>query len=384
LWRSCGEGVAWGWGTGWTVGRARDLNLPLRIATALRAWAQAVHQPLVVFLDEIDALADDTLISVLRKLRDGYRNRPQLFPWSPALIGLRDVRDYKFAEGTAGRLGTASPFNIKVESLTLADFTRDEVGALYRQHTDDSGQVFMPEATGRAFELTQGQPWLVNALARQAVEDVVPDRTEPITLAVIDKAKNILIQRQDTHLDSLAERLREPRVQRVIEPMLAGVAAPRDLPEDDIRYVVDLGLVRWNGGLEIANPIYGEIIPRALSTTVRAFLPRLDPVWLKADGQLDATRLLEAFLAFWRQHGESLMRGISYAEVAPQLVLMAFLDRGRDAGTIRLTMGTNGSILSAIRRSKTHDNDDHPRDLPRRHPATRDRTGVAGEQHRRA
>ena len=45
----------------------------------------------------------------------------------------------------------------------------------------------------------------------------------------IAAAKELLIQRQDTHLDSLAERLREPRVRRVIEPMLAG-AALGDLP----------------------------------------------------------------------------------------------------------------------------------------------------------
>lgn len=94
-----------------------------RLGAALRAWAEAAPRPLVVFLDEIDALADDTLISVLRQLRDGYRNRPTRFPWSLALVGLRDVRDYKVHEGVAGRLGTASPFNIKVESITLRDFT---------------------------------------------------------------------------------------------------------------------------------------------------------------------------------------------------------------------------------------------------------------------
>jgi len=303
-----------------------------RIGAALRAWATAAPRPLVVFLDAIDALRDDALISVLRQLRAGYPRRPTEFPWSLALVGLRDVRDYRVAEDGAGRLGTASPFNIKAESVTLRDFTAEEVAALYRQHTAETGQAFTPEALDRAFALTQGQPWLVNALARQAVEVVVPDRGEAVSAAVIDQAKDILIQRQDTHLDSLAERLREPRVRHVIEPILAGGAAAHDLPEDDIRYVVDLGLVRWNGGLDIANPIYGEIIPRVLATTARAFLPRLDPVWLRTDGRLDAGRLLEAFLGFWRQHGEPLMRGVPYAEIAPHLVLMAFLDRVRNAG----------------------------------------------------
>lgn len=303
-----------------------------RIGRALRAWSEAAPRPLVVFLDEIDALRDDALVSVLRQLRDGYRNRPRAFPWSLALVGLRDVRDYRMAGGDAGRLGTASPFNIKVESISLDNFSAADVAALYQQHTADTGQAFTPEALALAFDLTRGQPWLVNALARQAVEVLVPDRAEPITAELVEQARDRLIQRQDTHLDSLAERLREPRVRHVIEPILAGTAATYDLPEDDIRYVVDLGLVRWNGGLEIANPIYAEIIPRALAVTARAFLPRLDPIWLRRDGRLDADRLLEAFLAFWRQHGEPLMRGVPYAEIAPHLVLMAFLDRVRNAG----------------------------------------------------
>jgi hypothetical protein len=60
----------------------------------------------VVFLDEIDTLQDDLLISVLRQLRDGYADRPGFFPWSLALVGMRDVRDYKVSSGGSGRLHT--------------------------------------------------------------------------------------------------------------------------------------------------------------------------------------------------------------------------------------------------------------------------------------
>jgi RecA/RadA recombinase len=97
-----------------------------RIGAALEAWTRAVPRPLVLFLDEIDALQDAALISVLRQLRSGYPRRPAAFPWSLALIGLRDVRDYKVASGGSARLHTSSPFNIKVESLTLRLFTLEE------------------------------------------------------------------------------------------------------------------------------------------------------------------------------------------------------------------------------------------------------------------
>ena len=132
------------------------------------------------------------------------------------------MRDYKVASGGSERLNTASPFNIKTDSITLDDFSPDDVAALYQQHTADTGQIFPARRGGAAFDLTQGQPWLVNALARQVDGDRSPTRPLPVTRAHIDAAKELLIQRQDTHLDSLAERLREPRVRRVIEPMLAG------------------------------------------------------------------------------------------------------------------------------------------------------------------
>ena len=42
-----------------------------RVSTALRTWAENAPRPLVLFIDEIDALADAALISVLRQLRAG-------------------------------------------------------------------------------------------------------------------------------------------------------------------------------------------------------------------------------------------------------------------------------------------------------------------------
>ncbi|WP_395811661.1 ATP-binding protein [Archangium minus] len=307
-----------------------DISL---LGTALAAWARVCPRPLVLFFDEIDALRGQSLLNVLRQLRSGYSDRPTAFPASVVLCGLRDVRDYKVTTDSRGHLGTSSPFNIKVESLTLRNFTRDEVEELYQQHTHDTGQVFLPEAIDRAFYWTQGQPWLVNALARQMVEKLVPDRGQALTAAHVDAAKEILLRRQDTHLDSLAERLREPRVRRILEPLLAGLALG-EVPADDLRFVQDLGLVRLApaGGLEVANPLYREVIPRVLANTAFASLPPQSITWLRADGRLDTERLMEAFLAFWRQHGQPLLGTAPYHEIAPHLVLMAFLHRVANGG----------------------------------------------------
>jgi type II secretory pathway predicted ATPase ExeA len=311
-------------------------NVPgQRIAENLRAWSRAINRPIVLFIDEIDSLQDQTLISVLRQLRDGFPKRPENFPSSVGLIGLRDVRDYKVASGGSERLNTSSPFNIKVASITMRNFNLEEVGELYQQHTAATGQIFTPEAIETAFDLTQGQPWLVNALAKEVVEKMVQDRSIAITKEHILKAKEILITRQDTHLDSLAEKLREPRIKAIIEPMLAGLELG-NIPNDDIQFVIDLGLCKMHpyGGLTIANPIYREVLPRVLTVTPMASLPRIAPTWLNAAGELNIDALLTAFLKFWKQHGEPLLGSTGYHEIAPHIVLMAFLHRVLNGGGI--------------------------------------------------
>lgn len=304
-----------------------------QIGAALQAWSAACPRPLVIFIDEIDALMDDTLVTFLRQLRDGYPRRPQHFPHALALIGMRDVRDYKVASGGSSRLQTASPFNIKVKSITLRNFNRAEVIQLYQQHTEATGQPFTPEAMRMAFELTQGQPWLVNALAKEIVEELVPDSQTPLDVTQVHKAKEILIQRQDTHLDSLAKCMEEPRIRAVIEPLMAGQELDQ-VPLDDRQYLVDLGLVRRSleGGLMIANRIYQEVLPRVLASGPQDSLPSISPTWLRPDSQLDLDQLLEAFLAFWRQHGEPLLKSAPYHEIAPHLVMMAFLHRVVNGG----------------------------------------------------
>jgi type II secretory pathway predicted ATPase ExeA len=310
-----------------------QLTTGSRISQALSMWAEACPRPIVLLIDEIDALCDDALISVLRQLRDGYPRRPKGFPSSVGLIGLRDVRDYKVASGGSARLHTASPFNIKVESLTLRNFNKSEVAELYQQHTTDTGQIFAPEAIQLVFELTQGQPWLVNALARQLTEEIAPEPTTTITPAMVEEAKEILIRRQDTHLDSLAERLREDRVKAIIEPILGSQELPQTSNEDR-QYLVDLGLLRRDpaGGLVVANPIYQEVLPRVLAQGSQDSLPLISPSWLTTTGELDPDRLLHAFMDFWLQHGEALLKSAAYPEIAPHLVLMAFLHRVINGG----------------------------------------------------
>ena len=300
---------------------------------ALEAWARACPRPLVLFLDEVDSLAPEVLGSLLRQLRDQYNNRPRGFPWSIGLVGMRDVKDYVMAAGGTGRAGSGSPFNILAGSLTMRDFTHDEIGELYGQHTAETGQVFEAAAVDRAWELTLGQPWLVNALAREAVGTLVPDRSVHVRVTDIDEAKEILVRTRPHHLQSLGSRLRDPRVHPIIQAIMTGGDIP-DIPEHDLQYVRELGLVRYDdtGQLRLANPIYADAMPRALAATIQMGMPAPGPGWLDDNGRLDPVRLLMGFLMFWREYGHRMLKAAPYKEIAAQLVLLTYLHRVANGG----------------------------------------------------
>ena len=122
-------------------------------------------------------------------------------------------------EPNVPRRATSGAGRRSLEQL-LAALRSEEIAELYGQHTAETGQPFEPAAITRAPRTDPGPAWLVNALARQVVGSLRRDRSEPIRAVDIDLGARALIERQDTHLDSLSARLREPRVRAVIEPML--------------------------------------------------------------------------------------------------------------------------------------------------------------------
>ena len=316
-----------------TAEAAEELDTTRRpddaLGTLLETWTRAARAPLVLLIDEIDALVGDTLVSVLRQLRAGYVRRPEGFPQSVVLCGVRDVRDYRIRAGSEREVITGgSAFNIKARSLRMGDFGRAEVEDLLGQHTAETGQGFAPGAIRAVWEQTRGQPWLVNALALEMCFSAGASKElgEPVTESDVFVAREALILRRDTHLDQLADKLREPRVRRVIEPLLGGGDA--EYSDRDFEYVRDLGLVAPGRTLRVANPIYGEVLPRELTWVLQHEIAPQETAWYaRPDGSLDMDCLLAAFQEFFRQNSEHWIRRAQYTEAGPQLVLQAFLHR---------------------------------------------------------
>ena len=149
---------------------------------------------------------------------------------------------------------------------------------------------------------------------------------------MIQQAKENLILRRVTHLDQLADKLKEPRVRRVVEAILVGEQAADAIPQDDVSYVRDLGLIRTEGQLTIANPIYREVVPRELTYGTQLTIAE-EPAWyIRPDGRLDMPKLLAAFQGFFRENFEIWVEGYQYKEAGPQLLMQAFLQRILNGG----------------------------------------------------
>jgi len=312
-------------------------------------YCKVNNKPLVIFFDEADCLSNGTLISFLRQLRDGYASRARVpFVHSIALVGMRNIRDYKAKiRPDSETLGSASPFNIISEALTLSTFSIDELSELYSQYTNESNQIIEKDTIQYIHEQTDGQPWLVNAIARECVTNICKDKNTPITREMAMTAIDTLILKRPTHFDSLMERLKEPRVRGVIEPLILGEGISIDFRSDDYLYTRDLGLIKefGKGVIKPANPIYAEIIIRALNYSLQENIklerPSDELPKYIVNNKIDMNILLKEFQMFWRENSEIWITRYNdtfykYVEAAPHLVLQAFLQRVINGGA-RLT-----------------------------------------------
>lgn len=155
---------------------------------------------------------------------------------------------------------------MKAESLRLGDFDQRETESLLQQHSQATGQAFEPAALNPVWNLSRGQPWLVNALACETCFRMPAgrDRTQPISAAMVEQARENLILRRETHLDPLVDKLES----------------------------------------------------------------QMQPAWyFRPDGRLDVAKLLAAFQHFFRGNAEIWLERFDYKEAGPHLLMQAFLQR---------------------------------------------------------
>jgi hypothetical protein len=306
------------------------------LSNILRHWSTLVApKPLIVLFDEVDVLTGDALISFLRQLRGGFAERGVgKFPVSVALVGMRDLKDYITAAKGGAAPNPGSPFNIKTDSVLLSNFHKDDIGRLFAQRTEETGQQITQEALDYVYEQSKGQPWIVNSLfLRATLRVLVEDDYQTVTLDHIKEAREQMIQARETHLDQLAVRLNDERVYKIIETLMTGEPDMLLTQSDAFMYCLDLGLVsKEKGTPQVANPIYREVLARQFTQGAQDAIVEPEWQWEKDDGSLDMDALLKEFQQFWRANSEIWEQKMNYTEAFPHLLLQAFLQRVLNGG----------------------------------------------------
>jgi len=299
-------------------------------------WSAIIApKPLIVLFDEVDVLEGESLISFLRQLRGGFAGRDiGKFPVSVALVGMRDVKDYITVTKGGIAPNPGSPFNIKEDSAVLSNFTQTDIKNLFAQRTEETGQTINKDALDYIWEQSCGQPWIVNSLLKRATMRILPeDDYSAITLEHIKEAREQMVLARETHLDTLAYRMEDPKIEKLMATLITGNVDLELAKSEAFRICGDLGFVTMQKGVpSIANPIYNEVLARQMTIGVQAMIAEPEWQWKKPDGSLDMDALLREFQIFWRENSEIWEQKSDYTEAFPHLLLMAFLQRVLNGG----------------------------------------------------
>ncbi len=157
-----------------------------------------LDKPLILILDEFDALDDEVINNVVGVFRNIYhaRRNEQIKPPKErryalhglALIGVRSVLGNENNEG--------APFNVQ-RSLHVPNFSFEEVESLFQWYEKESGQTVESAVVERLFDVTRGQPGFTCWFGELLTETYNEEKGSPITLSHFDQvyaaARDVLL-----------------------------------------------------------------------------------------------------------------------------------------------------------------------------------------------
>ncbi len=296
------------------------------------AFCKAVGEKrLVLLIDEVDSIPETVVLPFLRALREMYLER-DVFPTfhNVVLAGVHDIKNLKARyRDESASLGSASPFIIAI-SYELPPFSRENIQQYFLQHTTETGQRFDEAVIARVHALTSGHPWLVSALAKLLVEEIVPDRAVAIGISHLDQAVQQLLSTSNTNFDSLIKHAHQPDLQPIILDILQGKHYSFTPFDPLLNRLAIFGVIRTDESRRclIGNQIYAQVLLASFHRIMASqiFNGEIRAGAEDAAGRLDFQRVLDKFQAFMKTKGADLVRSNQFKEATGELLLLSYLD----------------------------------------------------------
>jgi len=182
---------------------ARGLKKTIKDVDTLKKFQnmflkERLEKPLILILDEFDALEEDAISAIVSAFRNIYNIRQSqtdkmtgekdYLLHSIALIGVRSVLGIENQKG--------SPFNVQ-RSVHIPNLTFKEVEAMFKCHEKESGQKVNQEVIERLFYETKGQPGLTcwfGELLTEGWDQFRVNKDMPVSMKLFKKAYTAAIQ----------------------------------------------------------------------------------------------------------------------------------------------------------------------------------------------
>jgi hypothetical protein len=321
----------------------------------------SLDKPLVLIVDNIYSLPLKTLVFFLDAFFSGFVSREKYsFPHSVLFLSIRDLFDLtkrgdnygkrleeNLLSNLVDKLGSnleenrfergndshrenymGGTYNI-FKSVRLPNFSFADISTICDEHNAATGQNIDDAAKLKIWDLSEGQPFLVNALISEAIDFVLHgDLGKSITSSVISEAALNIAKERPGHIRCLMTYLKDPKVQRVVGETLSGVSLKRPIFEEGALLALDLGLISSDQDdyLRPANLLYQDLMLYAL--TEHIVLPRsLSGRFLEKNAVLISPLLLE-FQRYWKERSFSWLKPFpEIPHTLTRLSLLVFLQR---------------------------------------------------------
>ena len=256
---------------------------------------------LCLFIDEFEDIPKDVLDGFLRTLRGIYlkkqRDENYNILHSMGVIGVRSISQMTFAR-------TSSPFNIH-ESISISNFTTEQVKELLMQYSKETGEVFSEEVIEFIADKTGGQPYLVNLVAKILTTEIKPyTENRPITIPNTENAyMKMLTMRGNSNLDSIRKRIRDANNRKRLMSIITRGNVRYNVNDEILEELITFGIIQEKDGYcIISNPAYAHAIiysymPWNNGTPEEFFPDGYQPV-IDSDGFIKPHPVIENFQYF--------------------------------------------------------------------------------------
>ena len=258
----------------------------------------------VLIIDEVEGINPAYFGTFLHTIRNAYHSRHEHPLKSVILVGVSNI------VGVVS--DNASPFNIS-ENLSIGYFTQQECNELLAMHEQETMQLFDHKVKEKIYDITAGQPGLVNGFANQLVtrHPNDPILTPDQYLAVEHWYINIAIDKNVANIINKAKQFR-PIVERLL---FTEAKIPFDIDRESIKILHTNGILREDEQHYAAfwvplyqKRLYKAFYPYTNGESDRIVAEIVGSQYLTETGKLNFDTLISHFKSYIKRRGFGVFR----------------------------------------------------------------------------